>query len=315
MSASGYVYMTPELKAEVETHWPKDGDIDMASGVVDKDRLKDEAELFFRSRREFTNFFQLKECANHFALRWGFAVSTYGGTQLVCCYSNCDQRNYVSKVPSPLKRGRQASIKDTKCTFVIRSSEGKRSRDTRGIVSKEDRAVKITSVVLSHSELCNPSADTQAIAKRVAGVYSAAIPLDKMMDILDVVEAGGNTNSIRTLLRKYLPPRYALTAADVWNFKTRALQLRLKSGTVIHQKDVEELLQFKGLDADFSIEIGRDIAAQSAKEILRTALQDTNMSWKVEGYLRSLKVADPYFDYRIARDERGAPTSKIIRVL
>jgi hypothetical protein len=48
-----------------------------------------------------------------------------------------------------------------------------------------------------HSELCNPSADTQAIAKRAAGVYSGAIPLDKMMDILDIVEGGGNTNSIR----------------------------------------------------------------------------------------------------------------------
>jgi hypothetical protein len=29
-----------------------------------------------------------------------------------------------------------------------------------------------------------------------------------MMDILDIVEGGGNTSSIRTLLRKYLPSRY-----------------------------------------------------------------------------------------------------------
>jgi hypothetical protein len=71
-----------------------------------------------------------------------------------------------------------------------------------------------------HSELCNPSADTKAIAKRAADVYSGAIPLDKMMDILDIVEGGGNTNSIRTLLPKYLPCRYALTAADIWNSKT-----------------------------------------------------------------------------------------------
>jgi hypothetical protein len=39
-------YMTPELQAEVETHWPKDGDIDKSSGVVDKYRLKAEAEFF-----------------------------------------------------------------------------------------------------------------------------------------------------------------------------------------------------------------------------------------------------------------------------
>ena len=148
-----------------------------------------------------------------------------------------------------------------------------------------------------HSELCNPSADTQAIAKRTAGVYSAPIPLDKMMDILDVVEAGGNTNSIHTLLCKYLPSHYALTVADIWNFKNRALQLWLNKPDSIQSKDVEELLQFKELDADSSIEIGRDIAAQSAKEILCAALQDTNMSWKVEAYLRSLKEADPYFDY------------------
>jgi hypothetical protein len=139
-----------------------------------------------------------------------------------------------------------------------------------------------------HSELCNPSADTQAIAKRAAGVYSGSIPLDKMIDILDIVEGGGNTNSIRTLLPKYLPSHYALTAADIWNFKNRALRLRLNSDS-IRMEDVEELLQFKGLDADFSIEIGRDIASQGAKEILLAALQDTNVSWTLEAYLRSLK--------------------------
>jgi hypothetical protein len=74
---------------------------------------------------------------------------------------------------------------------------------------------------------------------------------------------------------------------------------------------VEELLQFKGLDADFSIEIGQDIASQGAKEILRAALQDTNSSWKVEAYLRSLKEKDPYFDYRIARDAKGGPTGVV----
>jgi hypothetical protein len=57
---------------------------------------------------------------------------------------------------------------------------------------------------------------------------------------------------------------------------------------------VGELIQFKGLDADFSIEIGRDIASQGAKEILRAALQDTNMAWEVEAYLRSLNEKDPY---------------------
>ena len=127
------------------------------------------------------------------------------------------------------------------------------------------------SVFLMHSELCNPSADAQAIAKRAVGVYSAAIPLDKMTDIINVVEAGGNTNSIRTLLHKYLPSCYALMAADIWNFKNRALHLQLKSDS-IQSKDVEELLQFKGLNADISIEIGQDIAAQSAKKILCAAL-------------------------------------------
>jgi hypothetical protein len=82
-----------------------------------------------------------------------------------------------------------------------------------------------------HSNLCNPSADTQASAKRAGVVYSGAIPLDKIMDILDSVEGGGNTNPIRTLFRKYLPSRYALTAADIWNFKNRALRLRLNSDT------------------------------------------------------------------------------------
>jgi hypothetical protein len=30
-AASGYTYMTPELQAEVETHWTKDGDIDKST--------------------------------------------------------------------------------------------------------------------------------------------------------------------------------------------------------------------------------------------------------------------------------------------
>jgi hypothetical protein len=193
--------------------------------------------------------------------------------------------------------------------FVIRSSELNQDRNARG-VSNDQRKVKITTVILMHSELCNPSADTQAIAKRAAGVYSGAIPLDNMMYILDIFEGGSNTSSICTLLRKYLPSRYALTAADIWNFKNQALRIRLNSDS-IRSADVEELLLFKGLDADFSIEIGRDIALQGAKEIPRAVLQDTNMSWKVEAYLRSLKEKDPFFYYRIARDAKGAPTGVV----
>jgi hypothetical protein len=94
-------------------------------------------------------------------------------------------------------------------------------------------------------------------------VYSGAIPLDKMVDILDIVEGGGNTNSIRMLLCKYLLSRYVLTAADIWNFKNRALRLQLNSDS-IRSEDVEELLQFEGLDADSSIKIGRDIASHTA---------------------------------------------------
>jgi hypothetical protein len=295
--------MMPKLQAEVEIHWPKDGDIDkQSSGVVDKDILKAEAEHFFKAGRGFTNYFQLKECANHFSAHWGFALAKYGGTQLACCFSDRDERDYKSKVPSPLKRGRQASIKETKRKFVICSSELNRDRNARG-VSKDQQKVKIMTVILMHSELCNPSAEMQAIAKRAAGVYSGAISLDKMMDILDIIKGGGNTNSIRTLLRKHFPSRYALMAADIWNFKNRALRLWLNSDSN-QLEDVEELLQFKGLDADFSIEIGRDIASQAAEEILCAALQDTNVSWKVEAYLRSLKEKDPYFDYRIARDAK-----------
>ena len=83
-------WLVPELKAEIEAYWPREGDWD-SSGQVDKAKLAKAAALLFYPGRRYCNVHQLKQSVEYFGSKWGgFPVKRSSGYSIVCGIGNCN---------------------------------------------------------------------------------------------------------------------------------------------------------------------------------------------------------------------------------
>jgi hypothetical protein len=71
-----------------------------------------------------------------------------------------------------------------------------------------------------------------------------------MEQIVDMLEAGAvPPSTLRTLLRKHVPPNVPISARDLTNFRVRAMAYSLKEKR-LEPHDVKRLLQFEELEQD-----------------------------------------------------------------
>ena len=157
------------------------------------------------------------------------------------------------------------------------------NKDDRLKSDKDHCPVIISHVVAEHGNGCVPSKDQFTFCKTKAGLYSnsTALVLHHLVSYM-VMKTNGfaDTAYIRSLMRKALPNRKAITSRDVWNVRIRANMLMRKikaDGKDLNKfefkPDVQKEL-FTPLD-----EITDDIldsAVVAAREIYYNFLNDTN---------------------------------------
>lgn len=286
--------------AALERHKPKQGDIDPETGKADKDKLKAAAgALLAEVGIGFCNYYQLKQLMKSFGSEWGFTVGTVAGWQLHCSYG-VKTKAYTSQV-SPGKQRAKASLK-VGCGFKIMTSP--RSKASPKIKTP----VKITQKSLEHTDSCEPGVDTLIIAKRASGEYFSKLDLAKLTEICRIINAGPvNANTLRMLLRDHIPDKVPITSTDVHNVRARVFKLMQSGDINLDVNEATKIINFSGLESNEMVKLGTDVSAQKAREFLRQTLQQTDAAWKVPAYLDLLSKNDPYFDYRIARNESQAP--------
>jgi hypothetical protein len=141
------------------------------------------------------------------------------------------------------------------CPFGIKFSH---DAWVKGKSKRWSLVVKIGKVESLHT--CDPGPESQAMAKSASGHYSRNMTDEAYERLLAFLEAGGtNCNTIRQIMRHYLPEGIRITSNQIHNMRARALKIRLEGRTL----STDEKLDFvsdPGLDWTASAAVGVDTA-------------------------------------------------------
>jgi hypothetical protein len=69
--------LVPEMKAEIQKHFPRPEHIDKISGLVDTCHLVNAAACVFYKDRHFYNIYQAFQAALMFGAQWGFHIKIH----------------------------------------------------------------------------------------------------------------------------------------------------------------------------------------------------------------------------------------------
>jgi hypothetical protein len=123
---------------------------------------------------------------------------------------------------------------------------------------------------------CKPGIRSQAEAiKRSGAAFDFSAKKAAMEQIIDILDSGPvPPSTLRTLIRRHVPPNVPITASDLHNFRVRALAYSLKEKR-LDPDDVKKLLKFDELEQDEFQCFETEVGTKRVKEILRQTLQDT----------------------------------------
>jgi hypothetical protein len=81
-------WLVPEMKAEIEKHFPLPEHIN-ESGQVDAYHLANAASQVFYKDRHFYNIYQVFQAALMFGAQWGFHIKIHSSWHIRCSYEHC----------------------------------------------------------------------------------------------------------------------------------------------------------------------------------------------------------------------------------
>jgi hypothetical protein len=100
-------------------------------------------------------------------------------------------------------------------------------------VQRHRTPVRISSLILEHGDEYRPGLKEQRMAKKATGHIFAALDLQKLDAIIQIIADGNvSTRQLRNMLKNHIPEGYAITADDVRNVRVRCFKYSM-DGTPI----------------------------------------------------------------------------------
>jgi hypothetical protein len=297
----GLDWLSEEMKDEVCRLEPAMDDID-ADGNVNTGKLAIAASLVFVEGRWFHNFIQLAQMADFFASKWGY-VSTIAGLE---CRCNCPKANkapYKSTASPASQRESQPSMKDVKCTFVIKTYAPRKYHSKQGTPNAA-YPVTISGACFEHT--CEPGKLHQLACSKSAGKYAYLIG-GKLREVAQMLRTTNlPCSSLRQILRRSLPKDCTITSTDVHNFRLRALLSYVNNSPDGIDNMLDGLLHHRDLDLSERQALMSDAVTHHSEEFLKKTLRgianadpdSEHAQFEALGYLSFLKTL-PGFDYRL----------------
>jgi hypothetical protein len=248
-------WLSESLANEAVNAWPEDGDIITGTHpVADTDKLAAAIEKLFLPGRYFYNIYQAEQFLAKFSSQWGFQPKCRGWN--LCCaytfedrskeYTNMNTKN--PQVPPNRKRKKLEPIAAAVCCpFRIHFSSY--DKWEKGKSKRWSTPVKVGKVVSQHT--CKPGPESQTLAKSASGHYTKSITDEAYERLLVMLDDTGGTSvtcdTIRQLMRPFIPNGVVITASDVHNMRVRAKRIRLE-GRTLNGDEKRNFISNPGLD-------------------------------------------------------------------
>ena len=300
-------WLTDGLVAEITAAFPTADDVQVGTGVRDKDKFESMCEQLFPPGRVFASNKQLEQTAFRFLEAWAVR-GVHDGKKIMCHFGVSFKKKTVNKshVEGMPVRDIVPSKKDTtQCPFRILYSwlDLNRINKKPGIFYR----CKITTLRLAHTCQMNPQEHRIAIQKS----GSLEVDVCGMKDILSMMQEKPRVKAevIRPMILRYISVHQGISAQYIANFRRRVLLF------LVRNPDFSNLTYEQAL----ALTSGRHIAAEEMTDLddpfikqnfalmLRRIMAEDSGTWEAITLMDDLKVAAPGFDYRIMKDEEGRP--------
>jgi hypothetical protein len=264
----GLDWLSEEMKDEVRRLEPAMDDID-ADGNVNTGKLAIAASLVFVEGCWFRNFIQLAQMADFFASKWGY-VSTIAGRECRCNCAIANKAPYKSTASPASQRESQPSMKDVKCTFVIKTYAPRKYHSKQGTPNAA-YPVTISGACFEHT--CEPGKLHQLACSKSAGKYAYLIG-GKLREVAQMLRTTNlPCSSLRQILRRSLPKDCTITSTDVHNFRLRALLSYVNNSPDGIDNMLDGLLHHRDLDLSERQALMSDAVTHHSEEFLKKTLR------------------------------------------
>ena len=300
-----YSWLTQEFRKEIESLFPKEGDIQ--KGVRNVESLEHYAMLLFPPGRVFMCVRQVLEAAQFFGLRWAFNVSHTGGS-IRCSYGESKGKKHEPHPDPDKRRSVSVSLKETvKCPFVIPyGHRGCGMNSKNKLPSVLYRCVIGQGVNYKHTCGCCPSSH-RVIMQKVGNLTPDLAGLTSVLSLLRENPRMKN-KYLRGYLMRHLPSRTQWDSKASCNFRAKAFKHSLQDRNLpLTPEDANDLLKAAEMKRvqpafmEFEEIYDCPTMLHNFRDMWRKVLQDSNLVPDVEKYLDRVKSLVAGFDYRIQK--------------
>ena len=311
-------WLTYNLVKEVQSLFPTEADKDKQSGVRDVQKLAENLKLLFPPKRIFASFKQIHQMLTMFALPWGF-VHAYSSGSFICSYGKgtakkC-RRPEDRLVAEELQREKESLKEEVDCPFVICATKVNHTRKHRKNHTAGIRFLMKINDSSKYEHTCSPSPTAQRLSMVKSG--KSAPNFEQLKELIELLRINPNLDSrtIRSICQEKVYRWRNLDSNYIKNIRKWALRFNLNPDPSVKptQADLEDLE--KNINCketppawmEYSEVADDNLLGSNFFNMLQDIMANSSDTWEVIQLLEQTKLENPGFDYRIRKNDKGAP--------
>ena len=178
----------------------------------------------------------------------GFEVSIRG-TQICCTRSERKSdgpKEAARRAAVPIEEKRKKSALGCGCNWVIRWQPNQSMCN--------NQSIRITSMILNHTNGCTPSKQQLRVARRRSGTYTRAIPMNALKEVINLLGEKERLphHFVRKILKPYLPGDWNMDSVAICNFLVKCRifkqEMETRNDRMIIEKELPGWIQMTNTD-------------------------------------------------------------------